>query len=72
MSIPSGSYGGSATKERHITCAAHSHSRPGSKQRFENLKVRMYGNVGIVNRIVVSTNRTGRDVSRSGECSAEE
>lgn len=59
------SSGDFATKQQHIAYAAKQHPRPNLKQRFENLKVRVYGKVGIVNGIVVSSDGTGRDASRA-------
>jgi hypothetical protein len=58
------SSGDFATKEQHIAYAAKQHQRPGLKQHFQNLKVRVYGKVGIVNGIVVSNDAKGRDVRR--------
>ena len=54
-----------ATKAQHIKYATTHLPPPNLHQRFEQMKVRIYGNIGIVNGIVVTSDQHGRDVERT-------
>jgi hypothetical protein len=58
--LPTGDF---VTKSRHIQFSATHLPSPNWKQRFDQMQVRVYGDVGIVNGIVLTTDEQG---SRSG------
>lgn len=53
------------TKSQHIFYTTKHLPPTNLKQRFDSLSVRLYGDVGIVNGIVVTSNELGKDVDRS-------
>jgi hypothetical protein len=54
------------TKEQHIYYSSrHLPPRANLKKHFGNLIVRVYGDVGIVNGIVVTSDERGKDVNRT-------
>jgi hypothetical protein len=53
------------TKAQHIYYSSRHRPPANLKNRFGNLSVRMYGDVGIVNGIVVTSDKDGKDVSRT-------
>lgn len=53
------------TKEQHIYYSSKYLPPAGQTNRFENLNVRLYGDVGIVNGIVVASNESGKEVNRT-------
>jgi hypothetical protein len=53
------------TKTQHIYYSTKYLPPPGLKQRFDNLTVRLYGDVGVVNGIVVTSDEHGKDVDRT-------
>lgn len=60
--VPTGDF---LTKEQHIFYSTKYKPPATLKQRFENLSVRLYGDVGIVNGIVVNSDGQGRDTDRT-------
>lgn len=52
-------------KNQHIYYATHYLPPSDQKRRFESLNVRLYDDVGIVNGIVVSSDRNGKTVDRT-------
>jgi hypothetical protein len=60
--VPTGDF---LTKAQHIHYSTKYLPSPGLKQRFENLTVRLYGDVGMVNGIVITTDENGKDVNRT-------
>jgi len=52
-------------KTQHIYYATKFLPPSTLKQRFENLKLRLYGDFAIVNGLVVTSNEHGNDVDRS-------
>jgi Domain of unknown function (DUF4440) len=52
------------TKTQHIEYSSK-HLPPGRARHFENLQVRIYDDVGIVNGLVVTTNKDGNTVDKS-------
>jgi len=52
-------------KTQHIYYSAKYLPPPKLKQRFENLKLRVYGDVGIVNGLVVTSDEHGKDTDRT-------
>jgi predicted GNAT superfamily acetyltransferase len=57
--------GVSLTKAQHIYHATTLHQPDNLKRQFGRLQVRLYGDVGIVNGIVVSSDEKGNEVGRS-------
>jgi predicted GNAT superfamily acetyltransferase len=53
------------TKAEHIDYSSKHLPAANLKQHFEQMKVRIYGDVGIVNGIVATENETGGEVARS-------
>jgi hypothetical protein len=53
------------TKAQHIYYSSRHVPPANLKNRFDNLSVRMYGEVGIVNGIVVTSDEHGKDVNRT-------
>lgn len=60
--VPTGDF---LTKAQHIYYSVKYPPPAGLKNRFENLNVRVYGDVGIVNGIVVTGDEHGQDVDRT-------
>jgi hypothetical protein len=59
--LPTGEF---VTKAQHIAFSS-AHPRPANrKQHFDQLRVRVYGDVGIVNGIVLTSDQEGREVDR--------
>ena len=52
-------------KTQHIYYATKFLPPSNLKQRFENLKIRLYGDFAIVNGLVVTSNEHGKDVDQS-------
>jgi hypothetical protein len=53
------------TKQQHIYYSSKYLPPTNLKQRFDNLTVRVYGDVGIVNGIVITSDEHAKDVDRS-------
>src|SRR6266536_2070134 len=53
------------TKAQHIYYSSRHLPPANLKNRFDNLSVRIYGDVGIVNGTVVTSDEHGKDVSRT-------
>jgi len=53
------------TKDQHIQFSARHLRPPDLTNHFEGLQVRIYGNVGIVNGMVVTTNKDRRPVNKT-------
>jgi hypothetical protein len=53
------------TKAQHIYYSTRRLPPANLKQRFDQLNVRLYGDVGIVNGIVVTSDQTGKQLDRS-------
>ena len=53
------------TKEQHIYYSTKYLPPANLNNQFENLKVRIYGNVGIVNGVVVTSDENGKEVNRT-------
>jgi len=53
------------TKAQHIYYSSKRQPPPNLKQSFDQLHVRLYGDVGIVNGIVVTSDRAGKALDRS-------
>ncbi len=53
------------TKAQHIYYSTKYLPPAKLKQRFDNLSVRLYGDVGIVNGIVITSDEHGKDVDRT-------
>jgi len=53
------------TKAQHIFYSSKRPPPANLKQRFDQLKVRVYGDVGIVNGIAVTSDQNGDDLSRT-------
>jgi hypothetical protein len=53
------------TKAQHIYYSSRHLPPPNLKNRFDNLRVRIYGDVGIVNGIVATSDEHGKDVNRT-------
>lgn len=53
------------TKQQHIFYTSKYAPPPNLKNRFGDLSVRVYGDVGIVNGIVVTSDENGKDVNKS-------
>jgi hypothetical protein len=60
--LPSGDF---VTKAQHIRFSLTHLPPPDRKQRFDQMQVRVYGDVGIVNGIVLTTDEQGREVERT-------
>ncbi len=60
--VPSGDF---VTKAQHIQFSSTHLPPPNRKQRLNQMRVRVYGDVGIVNGIVLTTDEQGREVERS-------
>jgi Domain of unknown function (DUF4440) len=54
-----------ATKAQHIRYSSKHLPAANLKKRFENLSVRIYGDVGIVNGIVVISDKRRKDANRT-------
>src|SRR5215831_911415 len=53
------------TKAQHIYYSTRRLPPPSLKQSFDQLNVRLYGDVGIVNGIVVTSDKDGKQLDRS-------
>jgi hypothetical protein len=53
------------TKAQHIFYSAKYPPPPNLKNRFGDLTVRLYGDVGIVNGIVITSDEQGKDLNKS-------
>jgi hypothetical protein len=53
------------TKQQHIFYTSKYQPPPNLKNRFGDLTVRVYGDVGIVNGIVITSDEHGKDVNKS-------
>jgi len=53
------------TKAQHIDYSTKYLPSANLKQRFDNLNVRLYGDVGIVNGIVITSDEHAQDVDRT-------
>ena len=53
------------TKSQHINYSTKYLPPANLKLRFDNLSVRLYGDVGIVNGIVINSDEHGKDVDRT-------
>ncbi len=53
------------TKAQHISYSSRHLPPANLKNRFDNLSVRMFGDVGIVNGIVVASDEHGKEVNRT-------
>jgi predicted GNAT superfamily acetyltransferase len=60
--VPTGDF---LTKAQHIYYSTKYPPPANLKNRFENLSVRVYGDFGIVNGIVVASDEHGQDVDRT-------
>ena len=60
--LPTGDF---VTKAQHIQFSSTHLPPPNRKQRFDQMRVRVYGDVGIVNGIVLTTDEQGREVERT-------
>jgi hypothetical protein len=60
--LPTGDF---VTKAQHIQFSATHLPPPNRKQRFDQMQVRIYGDVGIVNGIVLTTDEQGREAERT-------
>ena len=60
--VPTGDF---LTKAQHIFYSTKYKPPANIKQRFESLSARIYGDVGIVNGIVVTSDERGQDVDRT-------
>ena len=60
--LPTGDF---ATKAQHIQFVSTHLPPPNRKQRFDQMQVRVYGDVGIANGIVLTTDEQGREVERT-------
>ena len=53
------------TKSQHIYYSTRRLPPPNLKQRFDQMNVRVYGDVGIVNGIVVTSDENGKQLDRT-------
>jgi hypothetical protein len=60
--VPTGDF---LNKAQHIFYSTKYKPPANLKQRFENLNARVYGDVGVVNGIVVTSDERGQDVDRT-------
>jgi hypothetical protein len=60
--VPSGDL---LSKREHIQYVVKRSTPAGRKLKFDNLHIRIYGDVGIVNGVVVANDESGKEVSRS-------
>ncbi|HZT59962.1 MAG TPA: nuclear transport factor 2 family protein [Pyrinomonadaceae bacterium] len=60
--VPTGDF---LTKAQHIFYSTKYKPPANLRQRFENLSVRVYGDVGIANGVVVTSDERGQEVDRS-------
>ena len=60
--LPTGDF---VTKAQHIQFTSTHLPPPNRKQRFDPMRVRVYGDVGIVSGIVLTTDEQGREVERT-------
>ena len=60
--LPTGDF---VTKAQHIQFSATHLPPPNRKKRFDQMQVRVYGEVGIVNGIVLTTDEQGREAERT-------
>jgi hypothetical protein len=59
--LPTGDF---VTKEQHIQFVSTHLPPPNRKQQFDQMQVRVYGDVGIANGIVLTTDEQGRELER--------
>ena len=59
--LPTGDF---VSKAQHIQFSATHLPTPNRKQRFDQMQVRVYGDVGIANGIVLTTDEQGRELER--------
>src|SRR5437763_14354265 len=60
--LPTGDF---VTKAQHIQFSSTHLPPPTRKQRFDQMQVRVYGDVGVVNGIVLTTDEQGREGERT-------
>src|SRR5262249_43990662 len=60
--LPTGDF---VTKQQHIQFVSTHLPPPNRRQRFDQMQVRVYGDVGIVNGIVLTSDEQGRELERS-------
>ena len=60
--LPTGDF---VTKAQHIQFSSTHLPPPNRKQRFDQMRVRVYGDVGVVTGIVLTTDEQGREVERT-------
>lgn len=60
--LPTGDF---VTKAQHIQSVSTHLPPPNRKQRFDQMQVRVYGDVGIANGIVLTTDEQGRELERT-------
>ena len=60
--LPTGEF---VTKAQHIAFSSAHPPPANQKQHFDQLRVRVYGDAGIVNGIVVTSDEEGREVDRT-------
>ena len=60
--LPTGDF---VTKAQHIQFSSTDLPPPNRKQRFDKMRVRVYGDVGVVTGIVLTTDEQGREVERT-------
>ena len=60
--LPTGDF---VTKAQHIQFSSTHLPPPNRRQRFDQMQVRVYGDVGVVNGIVLTTDEQGREVERT-------
>jgi hypothetical protein len=53
------------TKAQHISYSSSHLPTANLKKRFDNLSVRIYGDIGILNGIVITSDEHGKDASRT-------
>jgi len=59
--LPTGDF---VTKAQHIQFSSTHLPPPNRKQRFDQMQVRVYGDVGVANGIVLTTDEQGRELER--------
>jgi hypothetical protein len=60
--LPTGDF---VSKAQHIQFSATHLPTPNRKQRFDQMQVRVYGDVGIVNGIVLTTDEQSHEAERT-------
>ena len=60
--LPTGDF---VTKAQHIQFMSTHLASPNRRQRFDQMQVRVYGDIGIVNGLVLTTDEQGHEVDRS-------